>query len=357
MATIKDPNGNAYGRGDIHMIPPEDIIIIGLDTADKMGEHELYDERIKLPLDAALTANIEYQGVKVPAMVTKDGGRVLCVDGRQRIRNAREANKNLLARGMEPVRIPCVLCLDSHKGGLFGVFISANELRQDSSGMNRIRNLGRMLSLGRTEAECGVVFGKTPQTIANWMRVLELDTTIHDMIEVGQVSASAALEVGDLPKNKQAAALRKILKKIEEAGKKASANKIKEVRKGKDPEAEGASAKPGVKLPRISDPRGSKEAPTLTTLHALYLLAKKDEGEGPASFLTEEAFNLLHWMMTGDDASEIPGLQKALETIASTVAPPVDDRQLSLLDALPQVAEAAPEASGALSTEESIEAL
>ena len=63
--------------------------------------HSLYDERIHLPLDEAITLNIMALGVREPILVWKDPetGKVLVVDGRQRVRHAIEANRRLTARG------------------------------------------------------------------------------------------------------------------------------------------------------------------------------------------------------------------------------------------------------------------
>ncbi|WYX51237.1 hypothetical protein WJ977_00655 [Achromobacter xylosoxidans] len=70
--------------------------------------HSLYDERIQLPLDEAITLNIMALGVREPILVWKDPetGKVLVVDGRQRVRHAIEANRRLAERGEPPILVP-----------------------------------------------------------------------------------------------------------------------------------------------------------------------------------------------------------------------------------------------------------
>ena len=64
-------------------------------------KHPLYDPRVDLPLSDEMVASIMLKGVVKPIIVWKDpeSGETVVVDGRQRVRNAIEANKRLRKRG------------------------------------------------------------------------------------------------------------------------------------------------------------------------------------------------------------------------------------------------------------------
>jgi hypothetical protein len=106
-------------RGNLFLVPPEDITIIGLDTEDG-PEHPLFDERVLLPVDEALARNIAIHGVIEPVVIRKNGDDVIeVIDGRQRVRSARLANERLEAEGKEPVLVPVV-----RRVGVYGRGIS-----------------------------------------------------------------------------------------------------------------------------------------------------------------------------------------------------------------------------------------
>lgn len=100
---IKPPVGAK--RCDSFNADPSDINIIGIDYGDK--DHILYDERITRPLDPAYISMIVKHGVEViPSIDARSHeGRIEVVDGRQRVRSAREANKIRVANGIPPIRV------------------------------------------------------------------------------------------------------------------------------------------------------------------------------------------------------------------------------------------------------------
>jgi ParB family chromosome partitioning protein len=196
---------NAFG------VDPDDLIIVGGDTPDKKSP--LYDERVNLPVNESLVKNIMVYGVLEPVLVRKNSHEDFeVVDGRQRVRAAREANNRLreAGRDAEVIRVP-ILVKKAEGGVLAGMMVSANEIRQDDTPLAKARKAGHLIGLGRTEDEVATIFGVTTQTIGNWLRLLNLAPELLTQVEQGNVSASEASKVAKAPEAVQ----RKIAAKVE----------------------------------------------------------------------------------------------------------------------------------------------
>jgi ParB family chromosome partitioning protein len=187
LAKLEGTRFNAF------KVAPEKVIIVGIDTEDR--GHALYDERVDLPLDEGLVLNIMAYGVLNPVIVRKNSaGLVEVVDGRQRVRAAREANRRIGEKGGMTVKIPVVL-----KGGesrdMAAVMVSLNECRQQDALIVRAQKAQRMIDMGRTEEEVAVMFGVGVQTIKDNLGLLSLEPELLSAVKSRKISASEALKV------------------------------------------------------------------------------------------------------------------------------------------------------------------
>lgn len=189
-------------RGTVFKMDPADPIIIGLDTRDG-PEHPLYDDRIHLPLDEGLVLNIMARGVLVPVLGRKNGKRVEIVDGRQRIRCAREANKRLKKEGCKTVKIEVSLKRPRSEQDALGMLITTNENRINDDYVARAHKAQRLLDYGATEEEVANEFGCNPQTIKNLLKILELSPKVQKAIKAGQIGYIAATSLTDLTQKDQ----------------------------------------------------------------------------------------------------------------------------------------------------------
>jgi len=95
------------GQGKTTKVDPTHLTVID----DKA--HPLYDPRVALPIDAAMLADIQRQGVIQPVTVRSNGldekGAPILevIDGRQRVKHLIEANKLRKVEGEHPYRIEC----------------------------------------------------------------------------------------------------------------------------------------------------------------------------------------------------------------------------------------------------------
>ena len=186
---------NAFG------MDPNDLTIVGLDTKDKQ-EHPLFDERIYESVSEERVLNVMRFGVLEAILVRKNGERVEVVDGRQRVRWAREANKRLLAHGGTEVKVPCMV-KRTDDGDAMGIMIAANENRQDDSPVIRARKAQRYIDLGRSEEDVAITFGIPLTSVKGLLSLLDLDDQVQVLIHERRLSQTAALTLRDLPREQQ----------------------------------------------------------------------------------------------------------------------------------------------------------
>lgn len=184
---------------------PDDLVIIGLDTDDGWG-HPLYDERIGLPVDEPMVLNIMVHGVLEPVLVRKNGELAEVVDGRQRVRAAREANRRLAAEGKELVLVPA-MPRRGDDARMFGVMVSANELRRDDGPLQKATKCARYMDMGRSEEDASIQFGVSVSTIRAWLRLLDCSSGVIEAVEAGRLTATAAGKLAKLPREEQEKAL------------------------------------------------------------------------------------------------------------------------------------------------------
>lgn len=210
-------------RGTHFFVEPEDCIIIGLDTKDG-PEHALYDERIKLPLDEERVANYAFYGVLKPVLVKKDGDRLLVIDGRQRVRYARAANKELKKRGGDLIRVP-VIVKKGDDADLFGMGRAAN-LHAASDLLANARDAQRYIGLGHDLAETARTFGVSQSTVRNWLAMLDLTPEVQAKVAAGEIGTVAAVQLAALPASEQLATVAEVHAEAKANGHKVTSDKL-----------------------------------------------------------------------------------------------------------------------------------
>ncbi|MFH1731878.1 MAG: ParB/RepB/Spo0J family partition protein [Planctomycetota bacterium] len=189
-------------RGTLFLIDPSDLVLID-DKSDPR-----YDPRAELPVNEGLVANIMYhmQGVLEPVIIGKDGDSAVVLDGRQRDKAAREANRRLVEQGAEPLKVPCVYRRGSDDDA-FAVMASANAHRAEDSPLELAEKAQRYINMGHTEDEAAVLWGVTRAAVRHWLSLLDLAPAVRRAVDAGTISASAAAPLAKLPREEQKAAL------------------------------------------------------------------------------------------------------------------------------------------------------
>lgn len=145
--------------GTLHQVDPRSLTIIGLDTEDG-PTHPLYDERIKYDLREALVTSIAAKGVLSPIHVRIEDGRAVVIDGRQRVRAAREVAARLAAEGAAVgVRVP-VIVIAAKKAAVAAFHsVALNALRQADSFAVTARKAAHLFTICKSVTEVAQAFG------------------------------------------------------------------------------------------------------------------------------------------------------------------------------------------------------
>ncbi len=186
-------------------VRPEDLVLV----TDK--KHPLYDERVHLPVDEAMVASIMYQGVAKAVIVRRNGPHLEVVDGRQRVKNAIEANKRLVEQGRPPVKV-IVIPRGGEDREIFAVSVTVNEIHKPDLVLIKAAKAQRLLNLGYTLDEVGVMFGKSGQTVENWLKLCGLHRDVRNLVARGKLKYTVAMRLAALPREEQVPKLREILR-------------------------------------------------------------------------------------------------------------------------------------------------
>ena len=183
----------AEGRTNALFFDPEKLVIV----TDKASP--LYDDRANLPISESMVLNIMHHGVIQPITVRKnpETGDTEVVTGRQRVKNAREANKRLAAQGLKMVLVPATV-RPGDDGALAGVMVSENEIREDDTPMGRAKKMQQLMAFGHGEASLSVIFGCSAQTVRNNLALLECCADVRKAVDNGKINVSHARALSKL---------------------------------------------------------------------------------------------------------------------------------------------------------------
>ena len=197
----------AEGKSNLLFFDPEKLLLV----TDK--NHRLYDPRVDLPVNEALVNSIMFRGVVEPAIVWKDPetGEVCVVDGRQRVKSCREANKRLKKQGEQPKLVKAIVERGDSKS-VAVVMAMANEGRADVTPLGRAKMAQRFLEMGYSEEIVATVMHCSLSALKNYLALLECTAAVRDAVEKGTLPATHAYKLAKLEPGAQRATLGKILK-------------------------------------------------------------------------------------------------------------------------------------------------
>jgi len=218
---------HAKGKTDVYYFDPADVVLV----EDKASA--LYDERVNSDFKESLVLNMMYapddgvpQGVLEPTLGRRnpETGKVEIIDGRQRTKAAREANRRLKKQGRELVRLP-VWLKRSNDARAMAMLISTNEHRTEDAPLAKAKKAQRYIELGKDEKEVAVLLGVSESTVKNLLRLLDAPAAVKRAVDAGTITASDAYR---LSREEPEAAKKKLGELLEHAprapGKKRSPN-------------------------------------------------------------------------------------------------------------------------------------
>ena len=178
------------------------------------------DERLREPLSESFVRNIATLGVLETIVIAKIGDVAVVVEGRTRVRGARQANKLRAERGEPIVKVPCII-RRSDASDLLAVMISGNEQRRAESIVGKIEKLKRYMARGVDVHQAADVFGVSVGVVESWLRFDDTAiASVKEAVDSGQLALSAGMSVARL---KDPAKQQEVLTKLQETTSKPSA--------------------------------------------------------------------------------------------------------------------------------------
>lgn len=205
MAQNQVKSLGSHGRQDCFFFDPFELTLPE-DDPDRPG-----DDGRPQTVAETFVRDIMHKGIHTPIRIARAGTRQdgstikVVVAGRKRVRAARIANQRFAEMGKELLRVPAMI-LRGDAGDLFGVTVSENEQREQSTPLVRARQLERYLAFGKTQEEARVTFGISASTLRNYQALLECCPEVQQAIDQG-FSADAAITLSRLSHEEQRKAL------------------------------------------------------------------------------------------------------------------------------------------------------
>jgi hypothetical protein len=202
-----------WKRSDAYRADPREVVIVGRDVP--VDGHRLYpgfdDRRATDEPQESMVRSILAEGVIHPVVLMKIGGRGHVLVGRGRTiaaRAAREIN--------EMITLPVVeSTLNEKRATVLDVMrarIAENAIRRDYDPDALGREIAGLIRIGATPAEVETTVGRSWAWCQRLSRFPTLAEPVRDAVAAGQLSASAALEVVDLPEAEQVGAVADVAK-------------------------------------------------------------------------------------------------------------------------------------------------
>lgn len=187
--------------------PTEQIVIIGVDTRHKEGEHRLWDRRSENPLDEGMVQNVAAVGVHTPTKVKKITRKMVeadpCFDqehigmfmvawGRTRTRWARAAMKLPSRRGKPPIRVPAIVS-ELDVGELAKQAKTENAVRVQTDPIQEALDIKLMREQGYSIEEIKLSYGlKSDAAVHAKLRVLKASEGVRDALRDKRITPTAA---------------------------------------------------------------------------------------------------------------------------------------------------------------------
>lgn len=199
----------AVSRGQTFVYEPEKLVLV----TDKA--HPLYDPTVLDAPPKELVENIKELGVIVPILVRKNGLKrgkpiIEVIEGRNRVKAAIIANKELKAQGFPPRLIPAVYRACDEDEAMTCMVVT-NEQRKVENHVDRALKLKMYLDRGFTEKQARVAFGLSSSKLATLKSVLEMTKEIQAALRSKSITMTIAVEISKLPRSKQVTVLQDVL--------------------------------------------------------------------------------------------------------------------------------------------------
>lgn len=207
---LMTPNSEAYEMADVY---PEDVEI----PADI--KHPLYDRRAAEPLDQEIVNSIQMHGLREPPKVRRKPGSEdewEVVDGRTRIRAAREINRALAIAGRPHKKITVQVIVAPNDAMAAFYKHLYNEERNERDPLGKCEGMVELLSYGYEQSEVASMFHVSDKTVQRAKKIVGSSDELKEALKEKRVTLVQALEIARRPNADQPAALERLLSDMAE---------------------------------------------------------------------------------------------------------------------------------------------
>lgn len=189
-ADLLAPNGKAPVL--IEVFPEE----VEIPTDPK---HPLYDRRAIEPLDDKVFKDIMANGIRIPIAVREkpeEKGKYEIIDGRTRLRSAREINRLKGDGNQQPIKIQAQLYDVKTPLEAASLKHDFNEMRNQRDPLGKIEAMVELVDLGMSQLEVAAKFGVVPKTVGRAKKVMkEGSDALHKALRDGVVTLVQAIDI------------------------------------------------------------------------------------------------------------------------------------------------------------------
>lgn len=240
----KARKGPKLATGKLHFLDPEQLLVIGLDTAHRSrAEHKLWDERATLPMTPEKIQTMLRTGDKVDPVTVNEDGEV--IKGRQRTKYAREVNQLLKTGGklvlsdgkttidfaelkdVEPIKLPVrvVSYKDVDLSGQQELGFTENSATTPENALTQAAKIrdyiigsGTEESPEHSQAEAAVVFACSVGTINGRLDLLKLTPDAREAFVRREATYNEARQIAQLPPEQQQERVQQVRERRQAAG-------------------------------------------------------------------------------------------------------------------------------------------
>lgn len=246
-------------RGDAYIMRAERLTVI----TDKANP--FYEPRADLPLDHPKMLWL-IESMKAEAtdpknrgcgniddlLIRKNGkdsnGKDIyeVIDGRQRVKAAREINRQYAEMEKPPIFLSCRYRSVTEEKDFLRIMATRNECRIETPPSMIAIQVDRLIESGGTWKEAERAFAKPEATLRELLKIARLCEDVHKAVDAEKISVSAATKFEDMSVQAQRTALRELLESGEKITPKKAAQKA-----ASTPCADGGIPAPKIKPPRL----------------------------------------------------------------------------------------------------------
>lgn len=206
-SNVKETVGFIARGGEVPLIDPDQIIIVGVDEPQDAENWYADCPRFDQEPSAEFIANIRDLGVRVPVEVGKDGKRLVLLDGRNRVKAARIVRKEQAEAGIPEAQRVAVRCIIRHGSPeeLYSYNVASHQAAEPLNPMQLAQQLGVYIkNVGDDLDRASKVFGVSVPTLKARRELLNLHPKVQTAVASYQLSQAAALKLSSLRREEQA---------------------------------------------------------------------------------------------------------------------------------------------------------